>query len=75
MYHLTIIRLNSNTKVFQNTEFNSLCLKGDVLIELNRLQAEQEIINEFNVIEVGVCKTLEVENQKHLWFCYITRIS
>lgn len=75
MYTLTLIRLDSNTRVFQNTEFHSICLLGDIEKELaNHHVPFYDVERVFNM-KKGDRLTIEVDNSEKLWFYYINRIN
>ena len=42
MHTLTLIRLNSITRVFEDSEFNSICLLGDIEKQLQKHSASFE---------------------------------
>lgn len=75
MYTLTLIRLDSNTRVFQNTEFHAVCLLGDIEKQLSKHNSSFSDIEKFHNLQKGDRLTIEVDNDEKLWFYYINRIS
>lgn len=75
MYSLTVIRINSQTNQFQNTEIHSLFLFGDVERELRKKNPTKEDIEKFESMVKGDSKTFEFQNEDKMWFYYLTRIN
>lgn len=75
MFTLTLIRLNSITKVFENTEVNCFMLRGDLEKELSNHHASFEQVEKVLEMEKGQSITIEVDNNDKLWFYYISRIA
>lgn len=79
MYSLTIIRLNSETKVFENTEFNGLETEGGVYNEISSYGCPIEHLEKFKALQKGDRMTAEsdITNgiKRGLRFFYINRIS
>lgn len=72
MFVTTIIRLDSNG-VFENTESNSILNRTNLI----HLLKEKGCTYSEEVTEISIWdrKTFEIHNNKHMWFCYVTRIS
>lgn len=79
MFTLTIIRLGDNKDfekgfIFENTEYNNICLLGDVLNEFKRIGLED--LKDFETLKLGQSKTIQHTNNKNkFWFIYISKIS
>jgi len=79
MFSLTIIRLKNNKSyndafIFENTEFNNICLLGDVLNEFKRIGLQN--LEELEVLKVGQSKTIQhTNNSNKFWFIYISKLS
>lgn len=75
MYSLTLIRLNSNTRVFENTEFHSICLLGDVEKELANHNVDFDQVEKVLNLQKGDRITVETTKENKMWFYYINKIS
>tara|TARA_R110000868_G_C10503854_1_gene731420 strand:+ start:80 stop:307 length:228 start_codon:yes stop_codon:yes gene_type:complete len=75
MYTLTLIRLNSVTRVFENTEYHSPILLGELENELAKHHTDFKQVEEVLNLQKGERITVEVDNGDKLWFYYINRIS
>lgn len=77
MFTLTVIRLNSVTKVFENTESHRITLIGDVEKQLAYHKADFEQVERALSMKVSDTITIEVEDitNNKLWFYYITRFN
>lgn len=75
MYTLTLIRLNVKTHVFENTEFNSVILLGDLEKELAKHHTDFEQVEKVLALKKGDRITIETCSTDKLWFYYINRIS
>mgnify|MGYP001214508242 CR=1 FL=1 len=79
MYSITHIRLNPETRVFENTQLHGLFLEEDAYEELVFYGCPEESLNKFKSLNKGDRMTGEstITNgiKKGLHFIYINRIS
>ena len=78
-YSLTVIRLNSETNQFQNTECNSTCSLGTLLSILFGIPCDEDTYTITKIcgdLELGQSKTIQLNSQKtkQMWFCYVNCI-
>lgn len=74
MFTLTLIRLNSVTRVFEKNEFNAICLLRDVEKQLNNHSVPFDK-DKISNMKKGDSLTILMDNNKKVWFYYIHRIS
>lgn len=75
MYTLTLIRLNVLTHVFENTEFNSIILLGDLEEELAKHHTNFKQVEKVLNMKKGDRIIIETCSSDKLWFYYINRVS
>jgi hypothetical protein len=80
MFTLTVVRINKDTKAFENTELHSVINLYDLVNEIISKSEEcsyDEIskISNINDMEIRQSITLQFENEEKIWFYYITRLS
>lgn len=73
MFNVIIIRLDSVTRVFENTEVNTIFLSGDLKRELQNRNVDNIEISEALSLNKGEKVTVHIEKENKLWFCYITK--
>ncbi len=75
MYTLTLIRLNSNTRVFENTEYHSICLLEDIERALSDHNVDFDQVEKVLNLQKGNRITVETTKEDKMWFYYINKIS
>ena len=72
MHTLTLIRLNSITRVFEDS---GICLLGDIEKQLQKHSASFEDVEKALNMRKGDRLTITIDNNEKIWFYYINRIS
>jgi hypothetical protein len=75
MFTVTIIRLESKTFVFENTETNTTLFSGQIENELTKRNVDTDKIQSVLNMKFGDRMTIEKEENGKLWFMYIHRVS
>lgn len=76
MKKIVIIRLNAQTRVFENTEEIGSATDSHIVEKLEYRGADAEQIKSFNTFSSDKFSeriTIEITNGSKLWFCYIIK--
>lgn len=75
LFTLTLIRLNAVTMAFENTEFHSFLLLGDLEKELANHNTDFADVEKVLDMDKGSIITIQTQSTEKIWFYYISRVS